>query len=117
MAEINFGPTQSYDLWEMILAHRTEDSILFGDLEIKRKHINEIYDIILTNRARTKGTVLTIQTDDAGAIQNIDSQAVRIAPKPIITPKITQCSQCKRQYENELDKCPKCGKGNPRLGR
>ena len=114
---ITLNPTECQDLYDFILNNRktglpeikkVKEAILSGE------QLEEVYNIVADNRAKSRGTNLYLETTENGDVAKIEYEAVKIPPKPIITPRIAQC-ECGRQYENELDKCPKCGKGNPRL--
>jgi hypothetical protein len=81
--ETTLDPKRSQRLWESILYDKDKESIMVGELELNKTWMDKVYDIVSTNRAKSKGTVLNILTDDNGDIQHIDYQAVKIKPEEI----------------------------------
>jgi hypothetical protein len=109
-------PKESQDLYEFVLNNRSKLPPMYkaGDTTLTTQQLEEIYDIVATNRAKSRGTRLALEINDDGEVSKIEYEAVKIPPQEIITPKIKQCPHCDKQFENALPKCPKCGKENIR---
>ena len=107
-------PKESQELYEFVLNNRSKLPPIYKarDTTLTTQQLKEIYDIVASNRAKSRGTRLDLQVNDDGDVSKIEYEAVKIAPQEIITPKIKQCPSCNKQFENALPKCPKCGNEN-----
>ena len=114
---ITLSPTESQDLYDFVLNNRST-----GLPEIKKvkqailtlQQLKDIYNIVANNRAKTRGTELYLDVNDNGEVTNIEYDEIKIRPQEIVTPKIKECSQCGKNFENVLPACPKCGAENKR---
>jgi hypothetical protein len=90
---IHVDPVNSQKIYEFILGELSRDNKLpetykFEDLVFNTKHLEQIYDIMLTNRARTRGTILMLEVTDKGDVTKITgNQAIKIAPQEIPKPR------------------------------
>lgn len=114
MTAITLEPKQSQELYDFVINERSKlpATYDYDDAVLTKDQLLEIYDIVATNRAKSRGTRLAVEVNDDGDVSNIEYEAVKIPPQEIITPKIKQCPSCNKQFENALPKCPKCGNEN-----
>lgn len=109
-------PTESQQLYEYVLNNNTKlpPSMSVRNMILTTEQLKEIYDIVATNRAKTKGTRLYLEVSNDGQVSKIEYAEIKVPPEEIITPRFKECPDCNKQFDNVLDRCPKCGKTNER---
>ena len=92
MGSEHVGIVDSQRLYEFVLSkegklpetYKMKDTIY----TLKKNQLEKIYDIVATNRARTRATTVDLELDDnANVTKIIESQAHRIAPHEIPKPR------------------------------
>lgn len=76
-------PVGSQQLYEFILNNKNKlpSTYRIKNMTLTAKQLEEIYEIVSTNRAKTRGTRLSFETNEDGDVQSIEYEAIIIAPK------------------------------------
>ena len=94
MVTITLDPEQSQEIYEYVINERTKLPISYdyGDAVLAKDQLLEIYEYVASNRAKTRGTKLYLEVKDSGDVVTIVSEAIKIAPEEIITPRRKNCT-------------------------
>ena len=115
MTEI-MEPVESQQLYDFVINNRTKlpPTYRIRNMMLSAEQLREIYDIVATNRAKSKGTRLYFETSDDGDVSKIEYTEIKVPPQEIVTPRRKNCTGCGKEFENVLPKCPNCGAENKR---
>ena len=82
-------PVESQQLYEFILNNKTKlpPTYKIRNMTLMAEQLREVYDMVATNRAKTRGTRLYFETDDDGDVSKIEYAEIKVAPENIPRPR------------------------------
>lgn len=82
-------PVESQQLYDFVINNRTKlpPTYRIRNMMLTADQLKEIYDIVATKRAKTRGTRLYFQVNDDGDVTKIESAEIKIPPEHIVTPR------------------------------
>ena len=84
-------PKESQDLYDFILGKRKprlpETKKIKEGAILTAEQLEEVYNIVANNRAKTRGTKLYFEVNQDGDVSKIDFETVKIPSEPIVTPR------------------------------
>ena len=93
MTAITLEPKQSQELYDFVINERSKlpPTYDYGDAVLTKDQLLKIYDIVATNRAKSRGTKLYFESSDDGDVTNIEYDEIKIRPQEIVTPRRKNC--------------------------
>jgi len=82
-------PVESQELYEFVINNRTKlpPKHQIRNMTLTAEQLREVYDIVATNRAKTRGTRLYFEIGDDGNITKIEYAEIKVPPRDIVTPR------------------------------
>ena len=101
MTEI-LEPKESQDLYDFILTNKTKlpPTYRIRNMMLTAEQLREIYDMVATNRAKSRGTRLYFETSDDGDVSKIEYAEIKVPPQDIVTPRPKDKRE-KKESENQ----------------